>query len=634
MTRISHWADPIGQNRRTFIWLVVLLPLALHLPFLDNPWVFDDLGMSAATFGQYPETLTARWIFRLSLWLNAKATGGGLGIEGFRLVNVLLHAATALLVMFVVDQWIMASMPERPWQDNARRVSALGALVFSIHPVTAYGVGYLIQRSIVLATLFALIAIAFHTKAQRERRPAYLILAAAAFALSVLSKEHSVALPGFLAVMTYWLHRQGHRWSPSWTPIFLVYGSISVGIVHLTGVAPANVYEPHTAQLSEIPEFPYLASVLTQAVYFFRYLALWIVPWPGALSIDLHSSLPYRVIPWYGLAGAMAILAYSLLALNLLRRKDTLSIIGLGMSFSLVMFLTEFWAVRLSEAFVLYRSYLWMVFVPSMATLIVWLSMQRARTPPTAVTRAAVIAGACAVTILMAVTAERLYSMSSPLLVWKDAAEKNRDIQTPSLARVHLNLGNEYRRRGDLTSAEAAFNQALALNPRYGVVYQNLGHHYASQQDLKSALTYYDKAISVNDRDLSPRFARADILLRLDRRADALADYLYMLERMPGDPKLLNNIAAIRIHNGDLAGAIDLLEKAIGTHGVSDVAYFNLSLAHVRAGRLEAARNTLRDGAARYPDVPLLEAFAMYLSRDNISPMRWLPRIDPRDRAP
>lgn len=628
------WPDPQTESgHRLRLYLIILLPLALYGAFIHNPLVFDDLGMRISELHRFPDNFTARWIHRFTLWINA--TLGGQNLAGYRLFNIAIHVATAFALLAVVQLWLRIADREGRLGNTPFVLSWLGALLFAVHPAAVYGVGYLVERSIVLATLFALISVWLHTRAQYEGRPRLLAGAALTFALSVLSKEHAVALPGFLAILSYWLHRQGHAWKWRWTPIFLVYAGISIGIVLLAGIAPAEVYEPHSGNLSELPQHPYLASVLTQAVYFFRYLGLWLVPLPQLMSIDLHSDLPYRAVSWIGATGAIAVTAYLVVGGMLLRRLDPGSIVGLAMIFSVTMFATEFWAVRLSEAFVIYRSYLWMVFIMPTLVIAAFLGIRcLSRDRNHASNRVLLIASTVLAVLFVAMTAERLDSMSSSMKLWADALQKNRSLKAPSMARIYLNLGNEYLKRGDFDTAQEHYRQALAINPRFSPIFHNLGHYYAGKKDLVAALAQYDMAVAANPRGFGARFARADILLRLDRTDAAMAEYQSMQSEAPVDLAVLNNIAAVNILQGDNASAIDILESVIAGGRTHDVNYFNLALAKVRLGQIDEARQILKAGIAKHPDTPLLDAFDLYLSRETISRTRWLPRIHPADRAP
>jgi len=73
--------------------------------------------------------------------------------------------------------------------------AAIGATAFALHPVAVYGAAYLVQRSIVLATLFSLLSLIFLLRGLQSDRYRDTLWAALLYSLAVLSKEHAVLLP-------------------------------------------------------------------------------------------------------------------------------------------------------------------------------------------------------------------------------------------------------------------------------------------------------------------------------------------------------------------------------------------------------------------------------------------------------
>jgi 4-amino-4-deoxy-L-arabinose transferase-like glycosyltransferase len=80
-------------------------------------------------------------------------------------------------------------------RSNLEWAALTTSLWFTLNPVTVYAVGYLIQRSIVMATLFSIIAANLYLRAQQQERNVDLLSAALFAALAMMSKEHAVLLP-------------------------------------------------------------------------------------------------------------------------------------------------------------------------------------------------------------------------------------------------------------------------------------------------------------------------------------------------------------------------------------------------------------------------------------------------------
>ncbi|EFK97765.1 hypothetical protein LDC_0180 [sediment metagenome] len=83
-------------------------------------------------------------------------------------------------------------------------MSLLAALVFVMHPVAVYGAAYLIQRTILLATLFSLLSWLCVLRGLEERKPLWLWLSVLCYVDAVLSKEHAVMVPAVGALLALW----------------------------------------------------------------------------------------------------------------------------------------------------------------------------------------------------------------------------------------------------------------------------------------------------------------------------------------------------------------------------------------------------------------------------------------------
>jgi hypothetical protein len=132
---------------------------------LHNDFIFDDERIADGTIFRGHTNFSQVQIRMLSYgsftWIHA-LTGDNMPAQ--RVVNVLLHLGTCLALY----QLFSLLLPRIAYSDSTRaepgfaasQVAALrvGVLVYAMHPVAAYAVGYLIQRSIVMATLFGVLA--------------------------------------------------------------------------------------------------------------------------------------------------------------------------------------------------------------------------------------------------------------------------------------------------------------------------------------------------------------------------------------------------------------------------------------------------------------------------------------------
>src|SRR3954463_511234 len=138
---------------------VAALVCALYLPFVSNPFVFDDKGhFTGSRFAEYatsPFGFVPRFPASFSVASIQVLFGS---VEAHRIVSLLLHA----LVGYAVFLLVRALQRARAVEGAAGGIlpALIAAAFFVAHPVAVYGAGYLAQRSIVLATLFGVLSAA------------------------------------------------------------------------------------------------------------------------------------------------------------------------------------------------------------------------------------------------------------------------------------------------------------------------------------------------------------------------------------------------------------------------------------------------------------------------------------------
>ena len=107
-----------------------------------------------------------------------------LDVRGYRLTNILLHILVSLaifrLIIVLFDDWILALFT--------------GAL-FVVHPIHTEAVAYISSRADSLAFLFMLLCFIFYIKPARAESPGIYVIMMLSYALAILSRENSLALP-------------------------------------------------------------------------------------------------------------------------------------------------------------------------------------------------------------------------------------------------------------------------------------------------------------------------------------------------------------------------------------------------------------------------------------------------------
>ena len=185
----------------------------------ENPHVLHGLNLPGITWA-----FTQRNIYwGPTLWLSFMVDGQlyGPGPGGYHLSNVLLHAATAVLLFLVLRR-----MTGRLWP------SALVAALFAVHPLRVESVAWVTERKDVLGGLFFVLTLGAYVGYARHR---FSIARYAAvmvfFVLGVAAKPTLLTVPPLLLLLDYWpLGRvaQSGRLSAFWrltvekVPLFLI----------------------------------------------------------------------------------------------------------------------------------------------------------------------------------------------------------------------------------------------------------------------------------------------------------------------------------------------------------------------------------------------------------------------------
>ena len=469
--------------------MIALAAAALYLPFLGNPPVFDDRGLySGYKFSDYaisPLGLGLRFPPYFSFAFAEVMWGS---VEVHRLVTLALHVGCGWALFALIREF-----------NEGTLLPFAGAAWFVLHPVAVYGAGYLVQRSIVMATLFGLLSILAFVRGLRQGSHAGAIAAALCYSLAVLSKEHAI-LVAAAALAAVPLAGASRRFTLRYTGLYLgacVPAAILV-VLFSTGII-GTTYEPQfeaiTAEVSrgqggEAVESPWLGSALTQAAMFFRYLALWLWPGTSRMAIDLKVDFAGLWSPAIAATAVAGFFAYGVLGAFLLAKRGRAAAVGFGMLYTWLLFLVEFTVIRYQEPFVLYRSYLW---APGIALALASLLALLPRTLLAIPLLAAAIA-------LPLQSHDRLASFSSGRALWEDAVAKLPASPVPGGARPFYMLGREYLYAERPQEAIEVVERCIARYPETADCHFARAAIHMSFEEYGAAIPYLLRAIALQPK--------------------------------------------------------------------------------------------------------------------------------------
>jgi hypothetical protein len=513
---------------------IVIAAMLLYAPFLKNPLVFDDYNFfGRANAGEYLRaslSLSPRWVpYATFEWAGALF---GESMPLHRLGNLALHALTAVGLFLFLRRLFAELMPAAVAGEGDKALPAVwlaffAALIFALHPAAVYAAAYLIQRTILMATLFTLLTWYFFLEGVLRNRYSWLIASAAAYFCAVMSKEHAVMAPAValaLLVLVRPLNRETFKlvW-----PAFVLYIATAIYVVWLMkgGNVIARAYEPRgndiLARMALMdPQFntslAYPLSILTQGFLFFKYLLIWILPNPAWMSIDMFEDFATRFTSWRHVAGALAFVAYGAGAIYLLFRRGMKGLLGLALLCPWLMFATEFSTVRVQETFVIYRSYLWIPGLLAAVAVIFHKSMGR---------RAAVLLSVL-ILVMLPLSWSRLNTFSSPLALWEDAARlaEGKD-KRPGVERVYHNRGLQLLKEGYADLALEDLNKAIGMVPNFMLALNDRGAAYLTLNRYQEALADFNRVILLDGSFSRAYLGRALAYEGMGMKQQAMMDY-------------------------------------------------------------------------------------------------------------
>jgi len=579
----------VAQSRRELAVagiLLVAVTLAAYLPALDAGFIWDDddyvtrnpvlrsldglrrIWLEPTSIPQYyPLVHTTFWIEH-ALW--------GLDPFGYHLVNVLLHAASAVLVFAILRRLAIPG-------------ALLAALVFALHPVHVESVAWITERKNVLSGFFYLLALLAWVRARppapvpeakrrvpeakrrvpepkrrvpeakrrvpetkrpmpgtkrpvvEAKRP---VAAMVFFVCALLSKTVTCTLPVAILLIEWWRRGRVDRRDVARVAPMLVVGA---------ALAAVTIWLERVHVLARGAEWSLSIAerllVAGRALWFYAAKLLWPV------------GLTFNYPRWDVDAGALRQVAFPVAALAalatlwLLRRR-----IGRGPLAAVL-----FFAVTLSPAlgfvdvfpfrysFVAdHFQYLASIGLITLAGATVARRLPRLEKPAAVVL--AIVLG------VLTWRQSRVYESFES--VWRDTLEKNPSswLALNNLGKLHLergeleeaakhlsraadlaedafethvNLGTIRYAQGDLGGAQRHFEKALALRPDHAVPYNNLAFVLNQRGERLRALELLEKALEIDPDYVDGHLTIADVYARLGRPDDALRHRLRVLELAP-----------------------------------------------------------------------------------------------------
>lgn len=596
----------LKNNTFKLIMIALLLAAiagALHSRTLFSLPVFDDkLQLTLPNiFSQYGDLFSAQ-----SRWLSYGTFAWTYQLAGtnwvlFHVQNVALHGLVVASLFLFFSQLFDAVLPAQGRPNRQLIFLASGAaLFFGLHPATVYAVSYLIQRSIVMATLFSVLSLWCLLKARLNKRIGWYIASALLYLLAISSKEHAILLPAAGAAMVYLVRRPSEKINPR-----LIWAGVGISLLAVLSIAYffagklGGVYsgaiggafdeasfrliKALSVEYPAVAQHTYLLSVINESFLFFKYLLLWLFPIPAWMSVDMREAFPTSLAQWPQILGPLFFIGYAAFAIYLLRKRNELGLLGFAMLTPCLLFPTELATVWIQDPFVLYRSYLWMwplgAALPAIAL----------RFPPKSIAAAGVLV----LLLLAAASWDRLATFKSEQALWSDVIRYNSGQVQPGI------LGRErgYNERalalaqtGEYEQAIADYTSALQINPSDANVYSNRAAIYLLLSAYDRAQADLNEALKLEPENPKAQYNQGALYLKQGANDKALEHFSGMISKSIGATRdVFGSRALIYLKRGQINEALADLDQAIKQDPNYIDGYMNRGTAYGMLGRAKEA---------------------------------------------
>jgi protein O-mannosyl-transferase len=607
--------------RRNWFWALVLIAFVFiaysqvfragfiwddesHLT--RNPCVVGPLGLkeiwTTTQAVYYPLVLTTFWVLHNVVGLNPLA---------YHLLNVLLHAASAILL------WRLLRLLQV-------RGAWLGAALWALHPVMVQSVAWVTELKNTESCLFYLLSIFFFLKWEDRGGPVSglpsrrsgegrlsvaFALSLVLFLLATLSKPSVVMLPFVLALCVWW--RRGRiRWRDvlPLAPFALISALVSAWTIWEQKFH-ARAVGPDWAQT-----FPERLIIAGRAIWFYLGKLLW--PHPLIFIYPRWDVDPSKLIAYLPLLFAIA----GLVALWSIRAAWGRALFFAGAYYVISLFpvLGIFTVYFFRYSFVSdHFQYLASMgplalagaAVAAVAGRLCQMSLELATETGAAqlaknrlvVASGRFVPGAClggALLILLALlTWQQTNEYRDLIALYTATLRKN-----PGCWMAHYNLGVVLSDQGDIDQAIDHYQHAVALRPAYAEAHYNLGRLLVEQGRVDDAVAHYEEAVEINPGDSEAQNNLGVTLFTIGRVDDAIAHYQKALEIEPKYAEASCNLANALISKGDFDGAIARYETCVAAVPDQAEAQYNLASALLRKGRTDEAIIRYQKVLQLYPE--------------------------------
>ena len=508
------------------LFLVVLTLIAYH-PAWHAGFIWDDdvyvtgnplltapdglwrIWFSLDSPSQYfPLTYTTFYVEH-GLW--------GLNPAGYHWVNLLLHAANALLVWRLLERLRVPGA----W---------LAAAVFALHPVQVESVAWITERKNVLMGFFFLLTLWAWIKfieGQSKRPWRFYVLALVFYALALSAKTTACTLPAAL-LLILWLEKTPIGWRRLAQVVPFVAMGIGMGFVTMWW----ERYHMGTQGQSFVIGPVERVLIASRAMWFYAGKLLWPVNLTFSYPRWTMSASDPHAYGWVLVTAVLGVVIWC--ARRWAGRSVEVAALFFAVTLSPVLGFIMLYTFLYSFVADHYQ-YLACIGPIALAVAGMKIGLDRIAAGKHFLQP---VLGAVLLMVLGMLTWKQCGMFIDDQTLWKTTLIRN-----PNSWMAHVNLGNHLAQEGDLDGAITHFRQALQINPNHWDAHISLGTALAQEGDVDGAITQYQEALQINPDAEVAHVNLGIILLQKGRKVEAIVHFQRGLQLEPDDVKALKYLA-------------------------------------------------------------------------------------------
>lgn len=545
---------PVWRRTWFLAALLVLAVIMVYQPVWQAGFIWDDDvyilknklltapdGLTRIWFSQdspsqyFPLVYTA---FRLehALW--------GVNPTGYHWINLLLHAANALLV------WRLLWRLKVPG-------AFLGAALFALHPVQVETVAWITERKNLLCLFFSALSVLGWIEFIEDRsRPVwrYYALALGCYLLALFSKTTACTLPAAL-LLILWLRRKPIHG----TRALQVLPFVLIGLV--MGLLTMWWERYHIGTSGGVFNLGVRERILiaSRALWFYAGKLIW--PTNLTFSYPRWVINPANPLAYAWLAGGALLCAGVWVARRWVGRSIEVALLFFVATLSPMLGLIMLYTFRYTFVADHYQ------YIACIGPL----------------------------ALLGAGLARLAESWRKGGYAWH-----------PAFSALVLGLGAlSWRQAGAYKDVETLWRDTVAKNPDSWMAYGNLGRDLTRKGEFDQAMQQYAQVLRMNPHDVDSLVSLGNAMFAKGELDEAMSYYQQALAVNPRNPEAHVNLAVILANRGRIDEAIEHDRQAIAANSKHLTAHVNLAVTLAGRGRYQEALEEYRQALALNPDQPL-----------------------------